>query len=142
MRDALALGRADTKNTATVSTMLYYTPAFRSRVTDPEGQMKNLMDAANAAFARTQIPLRLSEFCIQELGIGESSTSSQRMQDIRSAKGSESNLMNGADIAVVVMSGSSVSTISISASQNHCGFGECTMHRTILALYLSFSLTE
>ena len=110
MRDALALGKADTRNTATVSTMLYYTPALRSRVSDPEGQMRNLVDAANAAFARTQIPLRLSVFCIEELGIGESSTTSQRMRDIRSAKGSESNVLNGADIAAVVMASITVCT--------------------------------
>ena len=124
MRDALALGRADTKSTVTVSTMLYYTPNFRRRVSNYKGRIRSLMDATNAAFARTRIPLQLTEVCIQQLDIRERTTSDQRMRDIRSAKGSESRLMNGADIVIVVMSGG----VCIFCT---CGLGKRTLHIVI-----------
>ena len=99
--------------------------------------MRNLVDTANGAFANTQVPIRLSVFCIQELKIGESSTTLQRMSDIRNAMGSESNVMNGADIAVVVYSSTSwVCTTSILAHQNQCGLGE----RVHLAWNYTFAL--
>ena len=120
----------DTRNTATASTRVYYTPDFKRRVSDPKGHIRNLMDVTNNAFAQTQIPLRLSELCIEELNIGESSSSSQRMRDIRSAKGSDSGVMNGADI-VVVMFASMVSTTIIFAHENQTKKPALSVHRTI-----------
>ena len=98
------MGRADTRNTATVSIYVYYTPQFRSRVSDPKGHIRNLIATTNTAFANTQIPLRLSEFCIGELNSGESSNTEQRLRDFWNAKGSLSNLLNTADIAILMTS--------------------------------------
>ena len=98
------MGRAETRNTATVSIYVYYTPQFRSRVSDPTGHIRNLIATTNTAFANTQIPLRLSEFCIGELNSGESSNTDQRLRDFWTAKGSLSNLLNTADIAILMTS--------------------------------------
>ena len=103
-REALNLGLLDRQSQATVKIYVYYTPQYRSRVSDPRGSIRNLIDVTNSAFANTQIPLRLSEFCIEELNTGESSSTGQRLQDMIRAKGSLRNLLNGADIAILMTS--------------------------------------
>ena len=103
-RDALALGLEDRQSQATVKVFVYYTPQFRNRVSDPRGHIRNLIDVTNSAFANTRLPLRLSEFCIEELNTGESSSTGGRLQDFIRAKGSVRNLLNGADIAILMTS--------------------------------------
>ena len=100
----LNLGRQDSRSQATVKIFVYYTPQYRSKVSDPKGSIRNLIDVTNSAFANTQIPLRLSEFCIEELNTGESSNTEQRLQDTIRAKGSLRNLLKGADIAILMTS--------------------------------------
>ena len=103
-RDALALGLHDRQSTASVSIYVYYTPQFRNRVSDPRGHIRNLIDVTNTAFSNTGIALRLTEFCIEELNTGESSNYNQRLVDFSRAKGTVSNLLNTADIAILMTS--------------------------------------
>ena len=73
-------------------------------MSDPRGHIRNLIAVTNTAFTNTQIPLRLSEFCIEELNSGESYSTGQRLQDFWNARGSSYGLLNGADIAILMTS--------------------------------------
>ena len=98
------MGAKDGQSQATVKIYVYYTPQYSSRVSDPRASIRNLIDVTNSAFANTQIPLRLSEFCIEELNTGESWSTGRRLEDMIRAKGSLRNLLNGADIAILMTS--------------------------------------
>jgi hypothetical protein len=86
-RQAFELGRADTTTMVTISVMIYYTPAFKASVSDYTTNIKNLVGAANDAYANSGIPLRIKDHCIQELNIRESTGPNQRLQDFTNAKG-------------------------------------------------------
>ena len=87
-----------------MSIFVYYTPQFENKVSDPKGHIRNLISVTNTAFSNTKVPLKLSEFCIEELDVEESSDTNQRMRNFWNAKGSLSNLLNTADIAILMTS--------------------------------------
>jgi hypothetical protein len=86
-RRAFELGRSDTTTMVTISVMLYYTPAFRSSVSDPITNIKNLVDAVNNGYANTGIPLRIKDHCIQELNMEEDANANKRLGDFENARG-------------------------------------------------------
>ena len=76
---ALQLGRVDNTSMSTITCMIYYTPDFKNIVTDPTLYIEYLIRGANGIFENSQVPLRLKEFCIQEVDIIELSLSALRL---------------------------------------------------------------
>ena len=55
-----------------VSVMVYYTIPFKNIVTDPVLYIERLIEGANEVFRNNELPIRLIQFCIQELDVEES----------------------------------------------------------------------
>ena len=79
-------GRDDNTSMAVVSAMVYFTPAFKNIVTDPILYIEYLINGANEVFENSKVPVRLQEFCIEELDVKENSSSGRRLDEFLLAK--------------------------------------------------------
>jgi hypothetical protein len=88
-----------------VSVNFYYTPEFSRITADPVGGVHSLVNNANVGYANSLVPLKLKVFCVQMLdGFVESERGSSMLSAFRTAKGSETNTLNTADAAILVLS--------------------------------------
>ncbi len=73
-------------------------------MTNPEVNIRNLIDIANEAMRNSDVPVRLDEFCIQELNVGaESQFPGFRLSAFMNARGGSAGALNTADIAILMM---------------------------------------
>ncbi len=68
--------------------MFYYTPEFARVTSDPAAYVDGLVSNANMGYANSQINLRLTVFCAQELaGFEETDSPVKMLQDFRKHAG-------------------------------------------------------
>ncbi len=77
----------------------------------PVQNIRNLIDLANDAMINSDVPVRFTEFCIQEIDLQESPSSSQRLRDLINAAGGVDRTLNTADIAIL-MAGSQAGSVA------------------------------
>ena len=100
MIEALRRGEDDHTTTAEVYVMLYFTPAYRSAVSDPVFHIRRQVAFANRVMSENQIPVELRIYCIEELtGFVESPDYYKRLDDFRKAR---KTLLNTADMAILM----------------------------------------
>ena len=100
MIEALRKGGEDQTTTAEIYVMLYFTPAFRSVVSDPVYHIRRQVAFANRVLSENEIPVELRIYCIEELtGFVESRDAVKRINDFSKAR---KNLLNTADMAVLM----------------------------------------
>ena len=100
MIEALRRGEDDHTTTAEVYVMLYFTPAYRSAVSDPVFHIRRQVAFANRVMSENEIPVELRIYCIEELiGFVESPDDVKRILDFCKAR---KNLLNTADMAILM----------------------------------------
>ena len=98
-----------------ISVMAYYTIPFKNTVTDPVLYIERLLEGANQVFQNSELPIKLTQLCIEELDVQESSNSNERLKGFLYAKSNltwskENDMMaaelilNTADMAILMTS--------------------------------------
>ena len=100
-----------------ISIMVYYTPEFEQEFSNPLSVIKSYVAATNDAFKRSGLKeVRLKLHCIEKLSItdNEWDLAETRLAAFDNAKGPLSNLLQSADIALLVTkSGVSIQKVQI-----------------------------
>ena len=100
-----------------ISIMVYYTPEFEQEFSNPLSVIKSYVAATNDAFKRSGLKeVRLKLHCIEKLSItdNEWDLAETRLTTFENAKGTLSNLLQSADIALLVTkSGVSIQKVQI-----------------------------
>ena len=86
IQSAMKRGLEDNSSMSDISVMVYYTIPFKNIVTDPILYIEHLIDGANQIFRNNDLPLRLSQFCIEELDVEEGPTAESRLHGFLYAK--------------------------------------------------------
>ena len=99
IKEALEKGEQDHTTVAEISVMVYYTPEYKNFASDPILHIKKQITFANLVFSISEIPVKLSIFCIEELeGFVEDPDVKKRLQDFRNAK----NLPNRTNFEILM----------------------------------------
>ena len=88
-----------------VSLMVYYTPEFEREFTNPLSIIKSYVAATNDAFTKSGMEeVKVKLHCIERLAImdNERDSCKDRLLAFDAAKGPMSNLLNSADVALLV----------------------------------------
>ena len=100
-----------------ISIMVYYTPEFEQEFSNPLSVIKSYVAATNDAFKRSGLKeVRLKLHCIEKLSItdNEWDLAETRLTTFENAKGTLSNLLQSADVALLVTkSGVSIQKVQI-----------------------------
>ena len=88
-----------------ISIMVYYTPEFEREFSNPLSIIKSYVAATNDAFKKSGMEeVKVKLHCIEKLAImdNEWDKSKDRLDAFDAAKGPTSNLLNSADVALLV----------------------------------------
>ena len=111
--------------------MVYYTPTFVSRWNMPITKIKEQISFANTVFRDSEIPVKLSLFCTEELPDFEDFREDTAVSRLRQFQYTKANLFNTADIAIL-MTGTPICKDSVLVCWWHCwcfvGFAEVGPH--------------
>ena len=88
----------------TVSIMMYYTPEFEQKYSDPQATVNSHVAALNDAFTKSDINVRLAVHCTEKIDIMDSRTddAKARLNAFNAAKGDSDYLLNSADMAMLL----------------------------------------
>ena len=91
-------------STTTVTIMMYYTPEFEQKYSDPQATVNSHVAALNDAFVKSDINVRMKVHCTEKIDVMDSRTddATARLNAFNAAKGDSDYLLNSADMAVLL----------------------------------------
>ena len=95
-------GARDSTTVVTYSVQFYYTPQFAAITSDIPGYIDQVIAETNQGYANSQIPVRVSRFCIEAATIDDIADTSTFISTFANMKGSSTALRNTADAAALL----------------------------------------